>query len=142
MQWAPGCAACRALAPRFDLVAAEFAGRVAVSTVNVAADPAVARRLGIGAVPTVVAFSGTREVNRLVGAVNRLQLRALFRQAESGLAAHIGMPASIRTMHIAAAAGLALAAWAAGASLLYAASAGVLVLAFRDRLVAVLGAGR
>jgi thioredoxin len=65
--WAPWCGPCRTLAPILDEVAAEMAGRVRVAKLNVDENPITAGRFGVRGIPTLLAFKGGREVDRIVG---------------------------------------------------------------------------
>lgn len=74
-QWCPPC---RALAPILHKLAEEGAGRLKVVAVDGDRCPAIARRLGIRAFPTVVAFAGGKEVARHVGLTTKDKLLRLI----------------------------------------------------------------
>jgi thioredoxin 1 len=65
--WAGWCGPCRALAPTIDTLARQYAGSVAVGKLDVDANPTMATRLGIRAIPTVLIFKAGQVVDRLVG---------------------------------------------------------------------------
>ncbi len=66
--WAPWCGPCRMMAPVLEEAAAEWSGRVKVCKMNVDEQQAVARRLEIQSIPTIILFKGGEAVKRLVGA--------------------------------------------------------------------------
>ncbi|HEX9050256.1 MAG TPA: thioredoxin, partial [Anaeromyxobacter sp.] len=81
--WAPWCAPCRVFAPTLERFAREQAGQVVVLKLDTEANPAAGARFGIQAIPTLVAFRGGREVDRVSGA---LPLEELRRFAASAVA--------------------------------------------------------
>ena len=69
--WAEWCPPCRALAPTFDQLAKQYAGRVRFLKLNVDENQQVPQRFGIKGIPTLVFFDGGREVERMVGAAGK-----------------------------------------------------------------------
>lgn len=67
--WAPWCGPCRSSAPAFEQAAAELAPGLVAATVNTEEQQALASRLGIQAVPTMVLFAAGREKARISGAL-------------------------------------------------------------------------
>lgn len=74
--YATWCPPCRMIAPVLDQLAGEFAGQVNIVKVNIDQSPELAEQLLINAVPTLVAFSGGRVVDRIEGALPAAALRA------------------------------------------------------------------
>lgn len=72
--WASWCGPCRAMAPAFDAAAARLAPRVRLGKLDTEADPEIAGRYGIRAIPTLIAFRDGREVARQSGAMAAPQL--------------------------------------------------------------------
>ena len=72
--WASWCGPCRMMAPAFDEAAARVAPRVRLGKLDTEADPEIAGRYGIRAIPTLVAFRDGREVARQSGAMAAPQL--------------------------------------------------------------------
>jgi len=72
--WAPWCAPCRMIAPVVDQLAAELAGRVRVTKLNVDENPATAARFNLRSIPTLLVMQGGREVDRLVGVQPRAEI--------------------------------------------------------------------
>ena len=84
--WAPWCGPCRALAPILAEVAADWYDRVRVVKLNVDASPSSAERFSVRAIPTLILFKNGREVERLLGAVNKSEIeRRLDHHVGTGL---------------------------------------------------------
>ena len=77
--YADWCGPCRFMAPIVDALALERAGAVLVGKLDTDRYPAAAARFGVRGIPTLIVFSGGREVARQVGAVPRSVLDALLR---------------------------------------------------------------
>lgn len=58
------------MAPVFEKAAAELEPEVQLGKVNTEAEQGLAARFGIRSIPTLVAFKGGREVNRVAGAMD------------------------------------------------------------------------
>jgi thioredoxin 1 len=67
--WAPWCVPCKAIAPMIDDLAREMAGRATVGKINVEAEPAVAERFGVKALPSLLFLKDGKVVDTLVGKV-------------------------------------------------------------------------
>lgn len=67
--WAPWCGPCRMMAPEYAKAASALAGKARLVKVNTEADRDAGARYGIRSIPTMVKFSGGREVARQAGAV-------------------------------------------------------------------------
>lgn len=78
--WAPWCAPCRGFAPAFEAAAARFAGQTLFVKVDTAAEQSLAQQFNIRSIPTLVVFSGGREIRRLSGALPAAELEGLVRQ--------------------------------------------------------------
>ncbi len=74
--WAPWCGPCRSMAPVFAQVAKELRGRAQLVKVNTEAEPQLAGQHAIRSIPTLVAFRGGREVERMSGALDARSLNA------------------------------------------------------------------
>ncbi len=68
--WAPWCGPCRAMAPAYELAAAQLAPGVRLAKLNTEAEPGIAERFGIRGIPTLIAFKSGREVARQSGAMD------------------------------------------------------------------------
>jgi len=69
--WAEWCAPCRMLAPTIDAIAEQFGDSAGVVKVNVDNNTSTAQRYGIKGIPTLILFSGGKEVERVVGATSK-----------------------------------------------------------------------
>lgn len=72
------CPPCRALEPRLERIAGDYAGRVAVYRVDVDQDPTAVERFRVNSLPTVLVLRDGREAERLDGLVTEEQLREAF----------------------------------------------------------------
>ncbi len=73
--WAPWCGNCRMLAPALERLAEEFAGRLRIVTVDADAEPALAKRLDVQGLPTLIGFHSGEERLRRSGPQNPNALR-------------------------------------------------------------------
>ena len=80
-QW---CGPCRMLAPVLDQLAAEFEGRAKIVKIDVDESPALAQKLSIQAMPTLILFDEGQEVDRTVGAPPAAALRQLLSSRING----------------------------------------------------------
>jgi thioredoxin 1 len=66
---APWCAPCRVIEKTVDTIAAEHAGHVTVSAVNVDDEPVLAARYDVRSLPTLLFFRNGEVVDAIYGAV-------------------------------------------------------------------------
>lgn len=67
--FAEWCGPCKAMAPALEAVASEMAGKVKVVKIDVDQNPNTTQKYKISAMPTLIMFSGGKEVNRNIGAL-------------------------------------------------------------------------
>ena len=68
--WAPWCAPCLAMAPAFEEAAARLEPEVRLAKVNTDDHQRLGGRFNIRGIPTIVIFSGGREIARRSGAMD------------------------------------------------------------------------
>jgi thioredoxin 2 len=66
--WAPWCAPCRMMAPAYEQAAARLSPGVRLAKLDTEAEPELAARYAIRAIPTLIAFKSGHEVARRSGA--------------------------------------------------------------------------
>jgi len=72
--WAEWCGPCKAMAPVFDDVSGEMAGKVKMVKMNVDESPNTPGKFNIRGIPTLIAFKGGKAVATKVGGMNKAQL--------------------------------------------------------------------
>ena len=65
--WATWCVPCKTIAPTLEKLADRYEGKVRVVKVDAEANASTAARLQVKSVPTVIAFRGGEEIERMTG---------------------------------------------------------------------------
>lgn len=73
--WAPWCGPCKMVAPIVEELAREYAGKVSFAKLNTDESMDTAVKLGIRSIPTLIFYSGGKEVDRAVGYVPKPALK-------------------------------------------------------------------
>ncbi|HJN77016.1 MAG TPA: thioredoxin [Myxococcota bacterium] len=79
--WATWCAPCKALAPKVEAIANDYAGRVRVVKVDIDSNRRTAMNYNVRSIPTVLLFKGGEVVGHSVGNVDRGRLAAMVEEA-------------------------------------------------------------
>jgi len=72
--WAPWCGPCKMMAPVFEEAAQSLEPKVRVAKVNTEEEQMLAARYNIRSIPTLILFHQGKEVERISGAMNLIQL--------------------------------------------------------------------
>jgi len=79
--WAPWCRPCVLMAPTFEAVAREYEGKVRFAKMNTDENPMIPERFFIQGIPTMIMFKNGKEVDRIVGMVQRDVLKSKLDKA-------------------------------------------------------------
>jgi thioredoxin 1 len=74
--WAPWCGPCRMMSPLLEAAAEKWAGRVKFVKINTDEHAAIAGKMGIMAIPTLIIFARGAESDRIVGVASQAALEA------------------------------------------------------------------
>jgi thioredoxin 1 len=65
--WAEWCGPCRAVAPKLDEIATEYAGKVKIVKINIDDNQESAARFNVRSIPMMILFKGGQSVGQLLG---------------------------------------------------------------------------
>jgi thioredoxin 1 len=83
--YAPWCGPCKIIAPLLEQFAADFAGKVKFTKLNIDDAPGLAGEYEITGVPTLMLFRGGEAVDQMVGFAGPRQFKAWLEQAAKPL---------------------------------------------------------
>ena len=72
--WAPWCGPCKTMAPAYEAAAKALEPHIRLLKLNSDKEQAVAARLGIRGIPTMILFHHQREIARISGAMSASQI--------------------------------------------------------------------
>jgi thioredoxin 1 len=78
--WAAWCYPCRMIAPIVEELAGEYGSMATFGKLNVDENPSTAMRYGIQSIPTILIIKNGAEVERIVGAVPRMQIETVLKK--------------------------------------------------------------
>ena len=78
--WAEWCGPCRMIAPIFEELSTQYAGKVKFAKVNVDENPKIPANYGVRGIPTLIMFKGGKAVDQVVGAVPKNQLENIVKK--------------------------------------------------------------
>lgn len=82
--WASWCGPCRQMAPAFEAAAAKLEPYVRLGKLDTEAEQAIAARFAIRSIPTLILFSGGKELARQAGAMPATAIVDWVRQSLRG----------------------------------------------------------
>jgi len=78
--WASWCGPCKMIAPIFEELSNQYAGKVKFAKVNVDENPKTPANYGVRGIPTLILFKGGAAVEQVVGAVPKSQLENMVKK--------------------------------------------------------------
>ena len=73
--WAEWCGPCRIVGPILEEIAPSYANRLKIGKVNVDNNQDSPAKFGVMNIPTMILFKSGKEVERIVGAMNKVDLQ-------------------------------------------------------------------
>lgn len=73
--WAEWCGPCRLMIPVLDELAPSYQGKLKVAKINVDDNQDAPTRFGVMNIPTMIVFKSGKEVERIIGAVSKVDLQ-------------------------------------------------------------------
>ncbi len=73
--WAPWCGPCRMIAPAYEELSQEYAGKMRFAKLNTDENQMTAMQFGIMSIPTLLIFKSGQVVGRIVGAMPKNELK-------------------------------------------------------------------
>ena len=78
--WAPWCGPCKMMEPNFEKSATKFPLKALFAKINTEKEKSLGARFNISSIPTLIVFKNSKEVHRVVGALDENNLDNLTSQ--------------------------------------------------------------
>ena len=78
--WAEWCGPCRAMAPVFESVSKEFAGKMSFAKLDVDSNQELSSQFGVMSIPSLLVFKKGKEADRIVGSMSSDKLKAFVQK--------------------------------------------------------------
>ncbi len=78
--WADWCGPCKMMEPILEDLAEEYQGEVVIAKMNVDQNQQVPGQFGVSSIPTLVLFKNGERVDRMIGALQKQQLKQKFEE--------------------------------------------------------------
>jgi len=78
--WAAWCGPCKMMEPVLEELAKDYQGEVVVGKMNVDKNQNIPSRFQVSSIPTMVLFKGGEAVDKMVGALQKEQLKQKFEE--------------------------------------------------------------
>ncbi len=72
--WAAWCGPCKAIAPKIEELANEFAGKIKIGKCNVDENPSTPGDYEIRSIPTLIFIKDGKVVDKIIGIVSKIKL--------------------------------------------------------------------
>ena len=72
--WAEWCGPCKTIAPILVSIDSEFSGKVLIAKVDIDEHGSIAQKYGVMSIPTLILFSGGKEIGREIGAKSKTKI--------------------------------------------------------------------
>ncbi len=82
--WAEWCGPCRMVGPILEELAPVFAGKLKIGKINVDENQNTPSQFGIMNIPTMILFKNGKEIDRIIGAMNKTDLLKKLEKALAG----------------------------------------------------------
>jgi len=75
--WAPWCGPCKMIAPVLEEIAHEYDGKIKVVKLNIDENQTTPANYGVRSIPTLILFKGGQEVEKIIGAQSKENLKKM-----------------------------------------------------------------
>ena len=82
--WAEWCGPCRLMSPILDEVAPLYQGKLKIGKLNVDENQDAPTKFGVMNIPTMILFKSGKELERIVGAMSKNELKSKLDRALAG----------------------------------------------------------